>query len=65
MQGVWVWSLLGVLRSHMPYGQEIKTENRSNIVINSIKTFKIVHVQKNLKRKYFYYEDNRLFRISV
>ena len=25
MQGVWVWSLVGELRSHMPHGQKTKT----------------------------------------
>ena len=25
MQGVWVWSLVGELRSHMPHGRETKT----------------------------------------
>ena len=32
MQGVWVQSLVGQLRSHMPRGQKTKTWNRSNIV---------------------------------
>ena len=32
-------------------GQETKTENRSNIVTNSIKTLKMVHIKKkNLKK---------------
>ena len=38
--GVWVWSLVREIRSHMPQGQKTKTENRKNIVTDSIKTFK-------------------------
>ena len=52
MQGVQVRSLVGELRSHVPLGQEIETENRSNIVTNSIKTLKMIHIKKkNLKKK--------------
>ena len=50
MQGVWVQCLVGKLRSHMPWGQETKTENRNNIVTNSIKTFKMIHIKKELKK---------------
>ena len=51
--GVWVWSLVREIRSHMPQGQKTKTENRKNIVINSIKTLKMVHIKekKNLKKE--------------
>ena len=35
----------GELRSHMPYCQNIKTWNRSNIVTNSILFDKMVHVK--------------------
>ena len=38
------------LRSHMPRGQKTKTENRSNLVTDSIKTLKMVHIKK-LKKK--------------
>ena len=38
MQGVWVRSLVWQLRSHLPLGQKTETQNRSNIVIVSIKT---------------------------
>ena len=53
-----VWSLTGEIRSHMPQGQKPKTYNRSNIVTNSIKTFKMVHIKKKkifkkMKEKYF------------
>jgi len=37
---VWVQSLVKELRSHMTHGQEIKTLNRSNIVVNPIKVLK-------------------------
>ena len=40
MQGVQVQSLVGELRSDMPRSQKIKTENRNNIVTNSVKTKK-------------------------
>ena len=33
----------------MPCGQKAKTENRNNIVTNSIKTLKIVHIKKKKK----------------
>jgi len=37
----------------MPHTQKTKTENKSNIVTNSIKTFKIVHKsnKKYIKEK--------------
>ena len=35
----------------MPCGQKAKTENRNNIVTNSIKTLKIVHIKKKKKLK--------------
>ena len=39
--------LIGELRSHMPHGQKTKTYNRSNIVTNSVKTLKMVHIKKS------------------
>ena len=44
---------VGELGSHVPHGQKTKTENRSNIVTNSIKTLKMVHIKKYIyiKRK--------------
>ena len=50
MQEVRVRSLVGGLGSHMPQGQNTKTENRSNTVINSIKTLKMVHIKKVFKK---------------
>ena len=38
-QRVWIWSLVGSVRSHMPCGQNTKMRNRSSIV-TSIKTLK-------------------------
>ena len=37
----------------MTCGQKAKTKNRSNIVTNSIKTLKMLHIKKkkNLKKK--------------
>ena len=46
-----VQSLVGELRSHMPQGQKTKTYSRSNIVTNSIKTLKIVHIKKKIFKK--------------
>lgn len=37
-------------RSHMPLGQNSKTWNRSNVVKNSVKTLKMAHIFKNLKK---------------
>ena len=51
MHGLWVQFLVGDFRFHMPWGQKIKTGNRSNIVTNAIKTLKLVHIRKNLKKK--------------
>ena len=51
VQPVRVRSLVGELRSHMPQGPKTKTENRSNSVTNSVKTLKMVHIKKNLKKK--------------
>ena len=46
--GVTVPSLVRKLRSHLPRGQKNKDmKNRSNIVTNSIKTFKMVHIKKS------------------
>ena len=47
VQGVWVQSLVRELRPHMPQGPKNQnTNNRSNIVTNSIKTFKMIHFKK-------------------
>ena len=51
VQVVLVQPLVGKLRSHMACGQETKTQNRSNVVTNSIETFKMVHVKRNLFKK--------------
>ena len=48
MQGTWVQSLVWVLRSHISCGQKTKIQNRSNNVINSIKTLKIWSASKNI-----------------
>ena len=52
MQGVQVQSLVDELRSHIPHGPKIpNVKNRSNVVTHSIKTLKIVHIKKFLKKK--------------
>ena len=51
MQGVRVRSLVGELRSRILWGQKVKTQSRSNIVTSSIKTLKMVHIKKILKKK--------------
>ena len=48
----------------MPSGQNTKTENRSNVITNSIKTVKMVHIKKkslknNLKKKENHSEEQR------
>ena len=45
MQGLWDQSV-GELRPHMPQGPKHKTENGSNIITNSIKPLKMVHIKK-------------------
>jgi len=48
---MWVRSLGGKLRYLMTHGQKSK-QNRSNIVANSIKTLKMVHIKKiSLKKR--------------
>ena len=49
MQGLWVRSLVEELRSHMLLGQKTKTWDRKNIITNSIKTLKMVHIKKKKK----------------
>ena len=34
-----------------PQGQKTEMQSKSNIVTDSIKTLKIVHIKKNLKKK--------------
>ena len=54
IEGVPVPSLVGELRSHMSPGQKKKkkkkTQNRSNLVTNSVKTSKLVHIKLSLKK---------------
>ena len=50
VQDLQVQSLVGELRSHIPCGQRAETENRNNMTTNSIKTFKMVHIKKILKK---------------
>ena len=53
VQGLWVQSQVRELRPHVPRGQETKTQNRSTIVTDSIKTFnlKIVHIKRCFKKR--------------
>ena len=53
-QGLQVRSLArGELRAYVPHSQKIKTQKRSSVVTNSVKTLKMVHIKKkkNLKSK--------------
>ena len=50
MQELQVQSLGEELRSHVPLCQKVKTENRSSIVTNSIKTLKMAHIKKVFKQ---------------
>ena len=59
IQRVWVLSLFGEQRSHMPHSQKTKTCHRSNIVTNWIKTFKKWPTSnKNL-------EENKMFLLLI
>ena len=51
MQGVQVQSLAGELRSHTTLAKKTEQNNRSHIVIHSIKTLKMVHIQKKVLKK--------------
>ena len=53
IQGVPVPSLVGKLRSYMSPSQKTKTQNRSNLIANSVKTSKLVHIKLSLKTKFF------------
>ena len=57
MQGGWVWSLVGnydptcLVAKKQTNKQNVK--NRNNIGTSSEKTFKMVHIKKNLKNFFF------------
>ena len=52
MQGVWVQSLVGELRSHTPHGQKTKNIKQKQYCNNFNKDFKNgPHAKKNLKKK--------------
>jgi len=51
MQRPHVPSLSGEPRFHMPGGKKTKTQNRNNIVTNSIETFKMVQARYNFIRQ--------------
>ena len=65
---MWVQILVRELRFHIHCGQKSKTWNRSTIVTNSIKTFKMVHIKKKKKAIIFpLWKSNRkaLHKIPV
>ena len=51
IEGVSVLSVVGELGSYMSPGQKTKTQNRSNLVTNSVKSSKLVHIKLSLKKK--------------
>ena len=51
LQGVRFQSLVGKPESHMPRGQGTKPQNRGNVVTNSTKTLKMVHIKKKILKK--------------
>ena len=62
MQGVQFQSLVTEPRSYMPCSQKAKTLNRNNIITNSIKTLKLDHIKKILKKnKVLYLEYKFIF----
>ena len=50
MQGVWVLSLAGELRIHILEAKTQNINNKSNIVTNSIKIFKMALIKKKKKK---------------
>ena len=46
---------VGKQRSHMLWGQKNKTQNRSNVVTNSTKTLKMVHIKNAVLEKSYLY----------
>ena len=50
-QGVQAQSLLRELRFPHAWGPKTKKKNRNNIVTNSMKTFKMVHIKKKKKKR--------------
>ena len=51
MQEVWVRSLVRELRPLTSRDKKTKTQNRSNIVTDSIKTLETVHIKKKIFKK--------------
>jgi len=53
LQRVWVQSLVRELKSHMSQGQKPEHKTTGNIVTNSIKTLKMIHIKKknHVKKK--------------
>ena len=41
----------GAMIPHATWSKNQNRNNRSNIVTNSVKTLKIIHINKNLKKK--------------
>ena len=51
-KGVWVQSLVVELRPHTPRRQNKRNIKRSNVLTNSVKTLKMVHIKKILILKF-------------
>ena len=60
MHGVWVQSLVEELRSDIPGSQKTKTEKRSSIVTNLVKTLKMAHIKKKILK-----EKGKQTKISI
>ena len=58
--GVQVWSLVRELSSHVPCGQQTKTQNRNTIVTNAINILKMIHIKKKKKRTGLYFSVQEL-----
>ena len=43
--------MVSELRSHVPAGRKTKTDNRSNIVRNSMHTCKMIHIKKKVLKE--------------
>ena len=46
VQELQVLSLVSELRSHVPASRKTKTDNKNNIVRNSMNTYKMIHIKK-------------------
>ena len=61
MQGVWVPSLVGELRPHVPHGQKNKTQNKISVATDLIKTLKMVHINAMYIYIYIFFNKRNFY----